>query len=308
MPQKLKNIAIIRKTGLVLKIITKITKALWKKKINISSTIDVLLDKKLIVYWSHGPKTKNNFGDAINPFLLQKLIHKEPVHSSTVLNLFFRPQLYFIGSILDNLCTFNAIVMGSGFKKEKAKVLIKPKRVFAVRGPLTRKKFLEYGVECPEVYCDPALLLPEFIPNKQDSKIYDVGIVAHYIDKKILNDLEIKGEYQIKILNIEDDPYKFIDELTQCKTIFSSSLHGIIVAHAYNIPATWTKLSDNLIGKDFKFRDYYASVGEDEIICYEVEHELDVEKGISLSKTYNTQKNTDSLKKALKEFTASYIS
>lgn len=286
---------------------TKIPKSLWKKKINISSTIDVLLNKKPIVYWSHENETKNNFGDAINPFLLQKLIHKEPVHSSTVLNLLFKPQLYFIGSILDNLCTFNAVVMGSGFKKEKSKVLIKPKKVFAVRGPLTRKIFIDYGIECPEVYCDPALLLPEFIPNKQDIKVYDVGIIAHYIDKKVLNDIKIEGKYKIKILNIEDNPFKFVDELTQCKTIFSSSLHGIIIAHAYNIPATWIKLSENVKGEGFKFRDYYASVGEKDIVCYEVEHVLDLEKGISLSKTYNTKKNTESLKNALNQFTTLYL-
>jgi hypothetical protein len=44
----------------------------------------------------------------------------------------------------------------------------------------------------------------------------------------------------------------------------SSSLHGIIIAHSYGIPAAWIAISEihgSGVSADFKFLDYYSSVG-----------------------------------------------
>ena len=49
----------------------------------------------------------------------------------------------------------------------------------------------------------------------------------------------------------------FIDS---CKYVFSTSLHGVIVAHSLNIPALWIKYSDQLAGDNIKFYDYFESV------------------------------------------------
>lgn len=50
-----------------------------------------------------------------------------------------------------------------------------------------------------------------------------------------------------------------INKLLSCDRILSTSLHGLIAAHAYGIPALWIK--DGYINTDgFKFKDYFSSV------------------------------------------------
>ena len=48
--------------------------------------------------------------------------------------------------------------------------------------------------------------------------------------------------------------------MLSCENIASSSLHGLIVSDAYGIPSIWIKLSNNIIGNDFKFYDYLESI------------------------------------------------
>lgn len=43
--------------------------------------------------------------------------------------------------------------------------------------------------------------------------------------------------------------------------IISSSLHGIIFCHSYSIPVCSIKVSDNITGGNFKYIDYYKSIG-----------------------------------------------
>lgn len=55
------------------------------------------------------------------------------------------------------------------------------------------------------------------------------------------------------------DIENFISELTSCRYVLSTSLHGIILSHAYGIPALWIK--KGYIDTDgFKFHDYFSSV------------------------------------------------
>ncbi|MDB4272223.1 polysaccharide pyruvyl transferase family protein [bacterium] len=139
-----------------------------------------------------------------------------------------------------------------------------PKKIYAVRGPLTQNELSKQGIECPEVYGDPALLFPE-IYNPEKTIKYEYGLIPHYIDYtdenslKIIHNLSSQG---VKIINITSGIFHFIDELIQCKNIMSSSLHGLIAADAYNIPNIRVKLSDKLVGGDFKFKDYSLSVNK----------------------------------------------
>lgn len=137
-------------------------------------------------------------------------------------------------------------VWGTGCIRDK--VLEKPGVNFlAVRGRLTRERIV--GSPVPEVYGDPALLLPLIYDPVVEVK-HDVGVVPHYIDK------DVKDIHQGHVIDIQADWQTVVREIKSCRSIISSSLHGLIIAEAYGIPVTWVKYSDNVIGGEFKFRDY----------------------------------------------------
>lgn len=98
--------------------------------------------------------------------------------------------------------------------------------------------------------------MPLWIAPAQ-TKRYKLSLVPHWREVDHFN--ERYGD----IYNVIDlrtrDVFKVIDEITSSEYILSSSLHGIIVPHAYGIPALW--IEDGYIDTDgFKFNDYFSSV------------------------------------------------
>ena len=85
---------------------------------------------------------------------------------------------------------------------------------------------------------------------------HEVGIVPHYVDYK-----HVEPVAGVPIIDVRMNWQKTIDYITNCETIVSSCLHGIIIAEAYGIPAVWVKVTDKVIGGSFKFDDYYLSTG-----------------------------------------------
>ena len=62
------------------------------------------------------------------------------------------------------------------------------------------------------------------------------------------------------IISMNTNDYKsVIDKIVSCKKVYSSSLHGIILAEAYGVPAIFFRGIPAVI--DFKYKDYYASTG-----------------------------------------------
>jgi pyruvyltransferase len=208
------------------------------------------------VHWS---KSCMNFGDELNPILIEALTGK------TILNIYAKyyqkEHLLAIGSVLDR-ATSNSIIWGSGFISEQSVLLEKPKKIYAVRGPETREKLIGFGIACPEIYGDPALLMPYvYQPKRNIDKKYKVGIIPHIVDKDNAWLKQYSNSDEIKIINLQNsNPLKVIDNILQCEKILSSSLHGIIVSDAYNVPSLWIKFSNNITGGNFKFLDYFLSV------------------------------------------------
>jgi len=133
----------------------------------------------------------------------------------------------------------------------------------AVRGPLSRDLVVSHGFDCPKVYGDPALVLPEIYQPEMKKK-YKVGIIPHYTDLfQIHLHKRLYFPKDVKLINILDEVETVIDNVNRCEKIISTSLHGLILANAYGIPSRWIECSDGVLGDGFKFCDYLASVGID---------------------------------------------
>jgi hypothetical protein len=140
--------------------------------------------------------------------------------------------------------------------------VVSPKATLvAVRGPLTRARALDCGADCPDVYGDPALLLPRLYTPAPSCRS-GVGIAPHFSDKPRVGP-ELEGRSGIRLIDVQAGVEPFVDALTSCEAVASSSLHGIVASHAYGIPAVWIKFRDLPSGDDSKFHDYYLSLGEE---------------------------------------------
>ena len=54
---------------------------------------------------------------------------------------------------------------------------------------------------------------------------------------------------------------EFINQLSEYESVISSSLHGIIFCHSYSIPVCSIKVTNKITGDNFKYIDYYHSIG-----------------------------------------------
>lgn len=223
-----------------------------------------------LVYWS-----EENFGDALSPVLVEELsglktqlkhaykskfrrfiksiLYVSPREFSTIL-FPWNHNILGVGSVI---CCGNkrSKVWGSGFMSDAGE--FKGGKIFAVRGPGTAKRLENQGYPKCRVYGDPALLLPLW---KQPVNVrkHKLGIVPHWKESESF--LKKYGSKH-KIIDLRTrDINRVIEEMTSCDYILSTSLHGVIVAHAYDIPALWIK--EGYIETDgFKFADYFNSVG-----------------------------------------------
>ena len=229
---------------------------------NFSTVAKFKFNKHKYIFVDGFPHTKN-FGDALNTPLVEILSGKEVLPSKNISRIIFnifRFQNYaVIGSILQWIKK-NSEVWGSGFITENEKVIV-PSKIHAVRGPKTREIYLKNKIECPEVFGDPALLFP-LIYNPQIIKKYKFGIIPHYYDYKNpwIELMRKRRDVLIIDLMVRTDYKKVINQILQCEKILSSSLHGIIISDAYQIPNRQIQLSDKVVGSEFKFADYYLSV------------------------------------------------
>lgn len=248
------------------------------------------MNRKINLFWCQYNEGHGNFGDELNPYLIKKLSGKkvsrvDPYEFSANYwsalksivykivrgnvgdifklpewNTIFKRKIVFsIGSILNSYKTNNITVWGSGIISKNDEIY--PADFLAVRGKYSQKRLGELGYKAPEIIGDPALLLP-LVLSPSGNKKYQLTIIPHFIHYEKLR-LKYKGT-GVLVINLLDEIEKIIKEITSSELTLSTSLHGIIVSHAYKIPSLWVKFEDvaeiKLTGDDIKFQDYFSSV------------------------------------------------
>lgn len=164
-------------------------------------------------------------------------------------------KLLAIGSLL-YFAAENDVLWGTGYNAKQllaSEYNFKDLDVRAVRGPITRAFLKEkFDIDCPEIYGDPALLFPYFFPEFKRSKNpkYDYIIIPHYSENHLFPKDE--GGHIV----YPTDPWdEVIAKIIDSSFVISSSLHGIILAEAFGVPARMLRVTTK--EPLAKYYDYY---------------------------------------------------
>lgn len=202
---------------------------------------------------------------------------KQPSLKSFFRTLFDNtPFLVSLGSII-TYSNKHGIIWGSGFQTKEYK--FNGGILLAVRGYETVKELKHRGITPPHCIGDPGLLMP-LIFRPHVSHTCDIGLIPHIREYDSVR--RIADKYGYKAINMEtDDVEGAISEILQCRCILSSSLHGLIFAQSYGIPALFFIHEHKGEGL-FKYNDYFGSVGIKSYMPYDLK-QLIIEKGNELS-------------------------
>jgi pyruvyltransferase len=207
-----------------------------------------------IFYWRPANIFQDNVGDYLSKIVINYMIDyygcdkKKKVKQTKV--------LMGIGSCF-KFAKQNYTTWGSGSQEESylKNICGIELDIRCVRGPKTINVLKTNGLNIDNISIgDPALLLPLFYMPKNIPKKYSYGVIPYF--RRVKN---YKGKYPKVITTLTKDWKNFIREILECEFVVSASLHGIIIAEAYGIPAIM--LNDHLEKSNFKYDDYYQSTG-----------------------------------------------
>lgn len=217
------------------------------------------LAKDLPLYYWQQPQFVN-FGDFLSVKLVERMVNC-PVRIYKKKPNFKEKKLLAIGSLFF-FAADDDIIWGTGINGktlDKADYNFTTLDVRAIRGPYSRQFLLDnFQIECPEIYGDPALLIPYLFPEfkRQKNPKFDYIVIPHY------SEIHLFPRSDADNIVYATDPWNIvIERILDSKFVISSSLHGVIVAEAYGIPAKLLRVTET--EPLFKFKDYYAGTGRD---------------------------------------------
>ena len=208
--------------------------------------------KKIMLYWWQPNNGEKNFGDELSRVLIKRMCPNAELIPPTP----NQKKFLAIGSVL-HFAEDGDIVWGSGINGKHMKreeYHFTKLNVKAVRGPLTRQFLLSMNINCPPVYGDPALLFPKFFPEFRPHPIRDYIVIPHISEMALFHD----SEKEHLVLPTEEWS-KVVQKIVESRLVISSSLHGLIIAEAFGIPARLLRITEN--EPMFKYQDYYLGTG-----------------------------------------------
>jgi pyruvyltransferase len=209
-----------------------------------------------------------NFGDELSPEVVGFITGRRVDRAGS-----WRCDLTGIGSILDRYLAPKGraissmrsalgrpvMVWGSGLIQDRP-ASQHSLNILAVRGKFTRD-LLGAPIDTP--LGDPGLFIAKMMKVGRSRK--GIGVVPHYTDKHHQMVTALSGLPGVRVIDVERGGSEVCAEIAECSVVFSSSLHGLIVADAFGIPNHRLKFSGKLKGGDFKFLDYASALGRNNI-------------------------------------------
>lgn len=211
-----------------------------------------------LYYWRPLWTYEQNFGDHLSKIIVSKILADGECFLEEETPASHR--MFAIGSIM-HVAQNDEVIWGSGVHGN-----MKPEdhtfqrlNVRAVRGPLTRKFLMDRGIQVPEVYGDPALLLPHIFPHKfRPTSKMAYGVVPHHTEYEMF-----KVQNTPNLISSMGSWNQIIHKILEADFVISSSLHGLIIAEAYGIPTRYLRVTAN---QDlFKYNDYMRGTGRGDI-------------------------------------------
>lgn len=223
----------------------------------------------------------NNFGDILGPTIVHQLTQEKVSPSLD------KGSLVTIGSIVNLNYPNNVKFWGSGIISKDVE-LFSPERheYLAVRGPKTRKRLLDTGIDCPEIYGDPALLLPLMFSKKQfeTEKTSKIGLLPHWVDANIFLRQQ-KNFPESKFIDIRSNADSIIKEVVNSDIVITSTLHGLILCESYDVPCVYVKVGEKVMGGTFKYEDYFNSTNRDLYYLDYTNKEMNLKEILDYQKT-----------------------
>ncbi len=189
-----------------------------------------------------------NFGDDLSRVIVERILGRPVKYRSLESD---GKILLAVGSIL-HFARDDDVIWGSGFRENPLQEnRFHQLDVRAVRGPRTRDFLLKKGIACPEVYGDPAVLMGHLFPEfEKEEPLYDYIIIPN------IGEIPCFTSYKNVVLPTQ--PWnEIVKRMLQSRLVISSSLHGIIVAESFGIPARLLKMT--WIEPLLKYQDYYEA-------------------------------------------------
>ena len=201
----------------------------------------------------------NNFGDILGPTILHHLTQDQISPSLD------EGSLVSIGSIVNLNYPHPVVFWGSGIISQDIE-LYSPERhkYLAVRGPKTRGRLLVLGIDCPEIYGDPALLLPVLFHKEQfeNEEKNEIGLLPHWVDSQVFLEQQENFENS-KFIDIRGNADSIIKDVVNSNLVITSTLHGLILCESYGVPCVYVRVGEKVMGGTFKYEDYFNSTNRD---------------------------------------------
>jgi pyruvyltransferase len=190
----------------------------------------------------------DNFGDLLGPLIVRRLHERRGLGRATGRS----PRLLAVGSIM-RLAAAGDVVWGAGINGKSVEGAQFPVLdVRAVRGPRTAHVLRGFGNTVPDVFGDPALLIPHLWSDSE------LGVRRRTGGTVLMPNYNDLRHWPAHAVDPRGDVWQRVRLLASAQRVVASSLHAIVIAEAYGVPAV---LVASTREKPFKYEDYYEGTG-----------------------------------------------